>query len=113
MSFNEQNIAEPALVVLDVTADEDTIRVVMDGIQQQQWPPPASPRYGAPLERQGSKPGCTRTSGAPAPRRRRGRPMLPSLSTSAGSVGPPGLVVGRDTRAVPQMPGWTQAAVTR
>ncbi|MFF5933168.1 DUF6207 family protein [Streptomyces sp. NPDC012508] len=36
MRINEQHIAEPGLVVLDVTAtDEDTIRAVMDGLQQQ------------------------------------------------------------------------------
>ncbi|MET9438780.1 DUF6207 family protein [Streptomyces sp. NPDC006551] len=36
MHIDEQHIAEPGLVVLDVTgADEDTVRAVMDALQQQ------------------------------------------------------------------------------
>ncbi|MET9378863.1 DUF6207 family protein [Streptomyces sp. NPDC002992] len=36
MRINEQHIAEPGLVVLNVTAaDENTVRAVMDGLQQQ------------------------------------------------------------------------------
>lgn len=36
MPIDEQHIAEPGLVVLDVSAaDEDTIREVMAGLQQQ------------------------------------------------------------------------------
>ncbi|MEV8312485.1 DUF6207 family protein [Streptomyces flavidovirens] len=36
MQIDAQHIAEPGLVVLDITAaDEDTIRTVMDGLQQQ------------------------------------------------------------------------------
>lgn len=34
MEINEERIAEPGLVVLDVAAaDEDTVRAVMDGLQ--------------------------------------------------------------------------------
>ncbi|MGW6391242.1 DUF6207 family protein [Streptomyces sp. NPDC055103] len=36
MKIDDQHIAEPGLVVLDVTAaDEDTLRTVMDSLQQQ------------------------------------------------------------------------------
>ena len=36
MQIDEQHLAEPGLVVLDVTAaDEDTLRAVMDGLQEQ------------------------------------------------------------------------------
>ncbi|MFF9594057.1 DUF6207 family protein [Streptomyces sp. NPDC014646] len=36
MQIDEQRIAEPGLVVLDITAaDEDTLYAVMDGLQQQ------------------------------------------------------------------------------
>ncbi|MER6501877.1 DUF6207 family protein [Streptomyces sp. NPDC001455] len=35
MKTDEQHVAEPGLVVLDITAaDEDTLRTVMDGLQQ-------------------------------------------------------------------------------
>lgn len=34
MQIDEQHVAEPGLVVLDITAaDEDTLRAVMDGPQ--------------------------------------------------------------------------------
>ncbi|MFD3571813.1 DUF6207 family protein [Streptomyces sp. NPDC058667] len=36
MRIDEQHITEPGLVVLDITAaDEDTVRAVMNGLQQQ------------------------------------------------------------------------------
>ncbi|MFE5095357.1 DUF6207 family protein [Streptomyces sp. NPDC056638] len=36
MKIDEQHIAEPELVALDITAvDEDTVHTVMDGLQQQ------------------------------------------------------------------------------
>ncbi|WP_217201474.1 DUF6207 family protein [Streptomyces buecherae] len=36
MEIDEQRIAEPGLVVLDVAAaDEDTVRAVMEGLQKQ------------------------------------------------------------------------------
>ncbi|MFE7401170.1 DUF6207 family protein [Streptomyces sp. NPDC057557] len=51
MRIDEQHITEPGLVVLDVTAtDENTIRAVMDSLQQR-WATPASPRCGVPQER--------------------------------------------------------------
>ncbi|MGW0316027.1 DUF6207 family protein [Streptomyces flavidovirens] len=36
MEIDEQHIAEPGLVVLDIiAADEDTVAVVLEGLQQQ------------------------------------------------------------------------------
>lgn len=36
MKIDEQHVAEPGLVALDIiAADEDTVRTVMDGLQQQ------------------------------------------------------------------------------
>ncbi|MFE4801692.1 DUF6207 family protein [Streptomyces sp. NPDC056708] len=36
MKIDEQHVTEPGLVALDITAaDEDTVRAVMDGLQQQ------------------------------------------------------------------------------
>ncbi|MFI2457917.1 DUF6207 family protein [Streptomyces sp. NPDC019539] len=64
--IDAQHIAEPGLVVLDITAaDEDTLRIVMDSLQRQ-WPPPASLRSGAPRASPASPPGSTPTSGDPA-----------------------------------------------
>ena len=41
MQIDEQHVAEPGLVVLDIAAaDEDTLRAVMKALQQQ-WAPPA------------------------------------------------------------------------
>ncbi|MER7109471.1 DUF6207 family protein [Streptomyces sp. NPDC000229] len=38
MDIDEQHVAEPGLAVLDITAaDEETVRAVMEGLQQL-WP---------------------------------------------------------------------------
>ncbi|WTA39761.1 DUF6207 family protein [Streptomyces sp. NBC_00846] len=50
MKIDEQHIAEPGLVALDITAaDEDTVRTVIDGLQQQcATGPPTSTRCRSP-----------------------------------------------------------------
>ncbi|MGX1887270.1 DUF6207 family protein [Streptomyces sp. NPDC055287] len=51
MRIDEQHIAEPGLVFLDVTAaDEDTIRAVMDGLQQQWATSSVTPVWRTPGE---------------------------------------------------------------
>jgi DsbC/DsbD-like thiol-disulfide interchange protein len=51
MRIDEQHVAEPGLVVLDVTAaDEDTIRAVMDGLQQQWATSGVTPVWRTPGE---------------------------------------------------------------
>ncbi|MBT2511333.1 hypothetical protein J7I98_37065 [Streptomyces sp. ISL-98] len=48
---HEQHIAEPGLVVLDITAaDEDTVRTVMDGLQQQWATSDVTPVWRVPGE---------------------------------------------------------------
>jgi hypothetical protein len=49
MRIDEQHITEPGLVVLDVTtADEDTIRAVMDDLQQRWATSGITPVWRAP-----------------------------------------------------------------
>jgi hypothetical protein len=51
MQIDEQNIAEPGLVVLDITAaDEDTVRAVLDGLQQQWSTSGVTPVWRTPGE---------------------------------------------------------------
>jgi hypothetical protein len=51
MRINEQHVAEPGLVVLDLTAaDEDTIRAVMDGLQEQWATSGVTPVWRTPGE---------------------------------------------------------------
>ncbi|ALC18377.1 DUF6207 family protein [Streptomyces pristinaespiralis] len=51
MQIDEQNIAEPGLVVLDITAaDEDTVRAVLDGLQQQWVTSGVTPVWRTPGE---------------------------------------------------------------
>ncbi|MGW7056650.1 DUF6207 family protein [Streptomyces sp. NPDC054887] len=48
---DEQHIREPGLVVLDITAaDEETIRVVMAGLQRQWATPGITPVWRTPGE---------------------------------------------------------------
>ncbi|WP_327372345.1 DUF6207 family protein [Streptomyces sp. NBC_01217] len=51
MRIDEQHITEPGLVVLDVAAaDEDTIRAVMDSLQQRWATSGITPVWRAPGE---------------------------------------------------------------
>ncbi|MCX4791629.1 DUF6207 family protein [Streptomyces sp. NBC_01221] len=51
MRIDEQHITEPGLVVLDVTAaDENTIRAVMDSLQQRWATSGITPVWRAPGE---------------------------------------------------------------
>lgn len=51
MRIDEERIAEPGLVVLDVTAaDEETVRAVMDGLQQKWATSGVTPVWRVPGE---------------------------------------------------------------
>ncbi|MBB4161698.1 DUF6207 family protein [Streptomyces cinereoruber] len=51
MRIDEEHIAEPGLVVLDVTAaDEETARAVMDGLQQKWATSGVTPVWRVPGE---------------------------------------------------------------
>ncbi|MGW0315151.1 DUF6207 family protein [Streptomyces flavidovirens] len=51
MEIDEQHSAEPGLVVLDISAaDEDTVRAVMEGLQQQWATSGVTPVWRTPGE---------------------------------------------------------------
>ncbi|MFF3343648.1 DUF6207 family protein [Streptomyces flavidovirens] len=52
MEIDEQHIAEPGLVVVDIiAADEDTVAAVMEGLQQQWATSGITPVWHVPGER--------------------------------------------------------------
>lgn len=77
MGIDEQHIAEPGLVVLEVAAaDEGTVRAVMEGLQRQWATSGISRRCGVRRASRVSGLGCTRTYAAPAPRPSRNERQL-------------------------------------
>ncbi|WP_307717404.1 DUF6207 family protein [Streptomyces sp. V4I23] len=68
MQVDEQHIAEPGLLVLDITAaDEDTVRAMMDGLRRQWATSGITPVWRTPCRRRSAS-GTSRWCSRPAPR---------------------------------------------
>ncbi|MFE7045467.1 DUF6207 family protein [Streptomyces atratus] len=90
MKIDEQHVAEPGLVALDITAaDEDTVRTVMDGLQQQWATAGITPVWRTPGE-VGVK---ARTYAAS-----RTRPTRPRVESGSRTVNDHGSWVGEISR---------------